>query len=89
MEHAKHVAEYTPFLCMVAGGNDPSSGTKNIIMKLLEAAIIGGIIMYGTVQVIEVRMDYIEKAQQEAKDDRKGIKIMVFDLIKRVADIGK
>jgi hypothetical protein len=67
-----HWLEWVPFACMVSGHTTPPSGTKQFVTKMLEAGIIGGIILYGTVEVLGVKIEHHKEIQQEFKEEVKG-----------------
>lgn len=56
-----HILPYIPFLgaAVIKGTNDYNIGT--LVTRLAEAGIIGGIIMYANLQVLEQKFDRVEE----------------------------
>ena len=66
------VIDYIPFFGLAVGNN--TAGTTPIVTRLIEAAIIGAVIMYGTVQVLGERIDNIATVQKEMKQELRDFK---------------
>lgn len=59
-----------PFLGLIT---NPGAATP-IIMRLVEACIIGAVIMFGTVQAIGTDIDWIKAELHEVKQDIKELR---------------
>lgn len=77
LDHLRELIQYVPFLSLAnrpteAGGK--TLLTHPLTVRLLEAAIIAGIVLYGTVQSAEVRLAHIHLELQELKQEVHEIK---------------
>lgn len=82
---AKELLQYIPFVGLAVQGvqhhqNNPA------ITRLMEAAIIGAVTMYGAVQVIGAKVDALSTQVIELKQDQKKMQDTITQL--RVA-VGK
>lgn len=69
MEDKLHkIPEYLPFISLVNGTHTP------LVTRLVEAAILGGVITWGTVQVLGERIDNLAQTQREIKYEIKQIR---------------
>lgn len=57
------LAHWSPFLALVTDNEN----FRQITVRLVEAAIIGGIVMYGTVAVLKNDIDWIKKSISDSE----------------------
>ncbi len=63
----KHIPDFInmiPFIGMVTGGKEPPP----LLTKLFEAAILGGVVMYGTVSLNGKDIEWIKREINEIQD---------------------
>jgi len=77
--------QYVPFVGLAVQGAQHHSSSP-AVTRLMEAAIIGAVTMYGTVQVIGTKVDVLHIQVQELKADQKKMQDTITSL--RVA-VGK
>lgn len=76
-ENLHDFLQYIPFIGLAL--QDATNNTHQpIVIRLIEAAIIGGIVMYGTQQVMAERMDGFEDRLIEVKQDIKQIRSDIY-----------
>lgn len=71
-DHLREAVQYVPFLSLVNRPREAEGKgmwTHPLTVRLLEAAIIAGIVMYGTVQSAEVKLSHIHLQLQELKSE--------------------
>ena len=82
---AKELIQYIPFIGLAAQGMQQHAGNP-VVTRLMEAAIIGAIAMYGTVQVLSAEIKGLSVQVSELKQDQKKMQDTITQL--RVA-VGK
>lgn len=80
----KELIQYIPFIGLAVQGAQHQQNPA--ITRLLEAAIIGAVTMYGTVQVIGAKVELLSIQVNELKADQKHMQETITQL--RVA-VGK
>lgn len=81
----KDLLQYVPFIGLAVQGAQ-SHAANPAVTRLAEAAIIGAVTMYGTVQVIGTKVDVLQAQVHEVKTDQKKMQDTITSL--RVA-VGK
>lgn len=82
---AKDLIQYIPFVGLAVQGAQQHAGNP-AITRLMEAAIIGAVTMYGTVQVLSTEIKGLSIQVAELKQDQKKMQDTITQL--RIA-VGK
>ena len=70
----KEIAQHIPFVSMAVMPVAATGKVPMFVTRLMEAAIIGGIIMFGTVKTLEHDLAAMSNTIQEIKADMKEIR---------------
>lgn len=76
MDHWRHVVESLPFIGLMAGGPGPHQSPA--LTRLIEAAIIGGIVLYGTVQVLDAQIKAVHSDLTEIKKSQSELRHYLY-----------
>lgn len=82
---SKELIQYIPFVGLAVQGVQQHASNP-AVTRLMEAAIIGAVTMYGTVQVIGAKVEVLSAQVTELKADQKKMQDTITQL--RVA-VGK
>ncbi|MDP1586316.1 MAG: hypothetical protein Q8M07_01110 [Prosthecobacter sp.] len=84
-EFASDVAQYIPFIGLAVGGHQQ----QPIVTRLIESAIIGGVVLFGTVQVLGERIDHLKNQVTELRTEQAGMRMTISDLRVAQAQMGR
>lgn len=88
VEGLKEALQWVPFLSLVTKSNGSSSVFQHpLTIRLAEAAIIGLIVMYGTVQQTQLKLEYLNdqvlELRRETSEIRKQLRMAEQQLWRR------
>jgi outer membrane murein-binding lipoprotein Lpp len=71
LDNLKEVAQWMPFLAMVRRNPNEPTGpwSHQLTVRLLEAAIIGGVVLWGTVQTTQAKIDHMTQQLSQVRED--------------------
>lgn len=75
--YVTHALDYIPFVGLAtrqAGQATP------VITRLMEAAVIAGITLYGTVSILQTDMRWLKQSMVEMRQDFKEVQSQVHDI---------
>ena len=78
-EQLTQLVDWVPFIGLAIGNPEH----QPVITRLIEAAIIGVVVMYGTVQATGARIDGLEQRVQEVKAELGTIRRDIYRPITR------
>ena len=74
-EHLNDLVSYIPFVGMAVGHQQ-----HPMITRLIESAIIGGVVLFGTVQVLGERIDNLKLQVTELRSEQRMMQGTIADL---------
>jgi hypothetical protein len=74
-EQLAHFAHFIPFVGLALSSD---TNHQPVVTRLIEAGIIGAVVMYGTVQVLGERINNLESRVQELSIDVKTIRRDIY-----------
>lgn len=85
----RELLQFVPFLSLInVNKSDEADGRAMwqhpLLVRMVEAAIIAGIVMYGTVSRLEVRLEHVETMARDVQADIKDLRREAFDAARRV-----
>lgn len=88
VEGLKEALQWVPFLGLVTKANGSGSVLQHpLTIRLAEAAIIGLIVMYGTVQQTQLKLEYLNdqvlELRRETSEIRKQLRMAEQELWRR------
>lgn len=63
MRPEHHMMDFVPFMALALGDQTP------VITRLIEAGIIGGVVMFGTVTAIDKDIEWLKHELREVKSE--------------------
>jgi hypothetical protein len=90
LEQLREMMQWLPFFSLMnrnSTGHGASPWTHPVSVRLIEAAIIGGVVLYGTVQATETKLNYIgqqlEQVRAEVQEIRQQLRLAEQELWRR------
>lgn len=75
-ELAGEISQYIPFISLAVGGHKQ----QPVVTRLIESAIIGGVALFGTVQVLGERIDNLKAQVTELRTEQRVMQDTMADL---------
>lgn len=73
--------QYMPFIGLaVKSTNFQEHPTRSLVVRLLEAGIIGAVVLYGSVQINSSRIEDLRETVNEMKQDQRDMRKLMLDL---------
>jgi hypothetical protein len=88
IDQLREVAQWVPFFSLMNRNSEPPGPwTHPLTIRLMEAAIIGAIVLYGTVQATETKLDHLgeqlKQVREEVSEVRQQLRMAEQELWRR------
>lgn len=84
----EHGTQFVPFVGLAMQGKGGAMKSP-LITRLLESAIMGGVLLYGTVQVVGNDVTWIKGVMVEMREEMKDHRKQLLELYQRTARSGQ
>lgn len=70
IDQIREVAQWVPFFSLMNRNPEPPGPWAHpLTIRLMEAAIIGAVVLYGTVQTTQAKLDYMAQQLNQVRED--------------------